>query len=228
MNPLIRDNFDDERDLAVAERLGRLRTMPVDTTRLERLLEGKIPPAPARSGAMRFGWLRPLQAIAASLLVMALIGALIWTTAGEPVLASAAEMARIHREMLNDPSDVFKVDSMRQASEVLSGKWPRNPGLPRSFDSHVMACCMHSIKDRKMACVLFRNDGRPVTLSVAKSSDLRSPQSPTVIRGGEAYHVESSGELNMVSTQRDGRWICLIGELPVDRLIEITHGLCFE
>ncbi len=228
MNRPIPDNFDDERDLAVVGRLSRLRTMPVDTKRLERLLEGKIPPAPGQNRPMRLRWLRPLRAIAASLLVMALIGALVWTTSGGPVMASAAEMARLHRDMVSGRVAVMKVDSIAQAGKLLSGKWPDQPGLPQAPDTHLMACCMQSVKDRKVACLLFNSDGQAVTVSVARSSELRLPQSPTMQRNGQAYHVEQSGELNMVSTQRDGRWICLIGELPVDQLIEIAHGLRFQ
>ncbi len=227
MNSEVFDNFDNEQDRAVAWRLGRLRTMPVETARLDRLLANEIPQPAKRNRLGVMQWIRPLQAMAASLLVVGLIGALIWSTAGGPETASAAEMAQLHREMVNAPDDGFKVDSIEQASEMLGGHWHAGSGRPKVSDSHDMACCMTSVKDRKVASVLFRNDGRPVTLSVAKSSDLRSPQSTTVTREGRAYHVESPGGLNMVSTQRDGRWICVIGELPADRLIEIADGLRF-
>jgi hypothetical protein len=169
-----------------------------------------------------------MRSVAAGILVLVLIGALLWGTSGGPAQASTAEMVQLHRDLVSGRVPVMKVDSIQQASKVLADAWPEQPGLPRAPASHVMACCMQSIKDRKVACVLFNDDGQPVTMSVARSSELRSPQSPTMVRDGQAFHVESAGRLNMVSTQREGRWICLIGQLPVDRLVEIARGLQFE
>jgi hypothetical protein len=191
-------------------------------------VQAQIPRPQRQSRRTLSLWLRPLRAVAASFIILTLIGALIWSTSGGPVMASTAEMAQLHRDLVSGRVPIVKVDSIEEASEALAGKWPGQPGLPTAPDSHIMACCMRSINDRKVACVLFQNDGQPVTMSVAKSSDLRSPQSPTVKRDGLFYHVESSGDLNMVSTQRDGRWICLIGQLPVDRLIDIANGLRFD
>jgi len=228
MNTPASNNFSDGSERAVADRLARLRTMPVDPSRLERMLLAEIPRPQSQPYHRSRRWLRPLRVVAAILIIAALIGVLLWSTSSGPVMASTAEMAQLHRDLVSGRVPVVKVDSIAQASEVLAGKWPQQPGLPHAPDSHIMACCMRSISDRKVACVLFKNDGRPVTMSVAKSSDLRSPQSPTVTRDGQAYHVESAADLNMVSTQREGRWICLIGQLPVDRLIEIAHGLRFQ
>ncbi len=222
------DNFRDDTERAIAERLVKLALIPVDTSRLDRALLAQIPRPQKRSAFGSLLWLGPMRALAASLLIVITLGAIFWSTTGGSVLASAADMVQLHRDMLNHPASIVQVDSMEQASKVLADRWPQNPGLPEAVNSQVMACCMHSIKDRKVACVLFREDGHPVTMSVARSTDLHSPQSPTLTRKGRAYHVESSGQLNMVSTQTDGRWICLIGELSVDRLIEIAGGLRFE
>jgi hypothetical protein len=83
------------------------------------------------------------------------------------------------------------------------------------------------VKDKKVACVLLKREGVPVTMTVAKDSDMRLPKSPPVVRNGISYHVQSSGSLNMVMTQRHGRWVCLIGELASDRLMELADQLQF-
>ncbi|MEX0775114.1 MAG: hypothetical protein WD042_05295 [Phycisphaeraceae bacterium] len=229
MNIPTPDKFQSDTNRAVADRLARLGTMPVDTTRLERMIGTQIPrPAtPSARATPRLRWLRPLQALAASLLVTAVVGALIWSATGGPVMASTAQMAQMHRDLVAERVPVTKVDSIEEASRILAGQQPDQPGLPAVPNAHLMACCMTSIKDRQVACVLFRNDGQPVTMSVARASDVRSPPSPTTTRDGVSYHVETTDTLTMVTTQRDGRWICLIGELPADRLIEIAHGLQF-
>jgi hypothetical protein len=86
---------------------------------------------------------------------------------------------------------------------------------------------MKSIKDRKVACVLLNSEGTPITMSVAKASEMRSPSGEKVVRNGATYHVTSSGSINMVSTERGGRWVCLIGETACDRLIGIVEKLQF-
>lgn len=227
MNTADSNHHGNELDQAVSRRLGRLRSLPVETARLDRLIQEQIP-RPQGQDRQRGLWLRPLRAVAAILVFAVLLGALIWSSSGGPAMASTAEMAQLHRDVVSGRVPVIQVDSIDQAGAALSGKWPEQPGLPEAPDSHVMACCMRSVKDRKVACVLFKNEGQPVTLSVAKASDLRSPQSPSLKRDGLQYHIESSDNLNMVSVQREGRWICLIGELPVDRLIDIAHGLRFQ
>lgn len=198
----------------------------MDTMRLEAWIEARIP-RPRRTGFWHTVPMR-LRAAAAMLLGMALLGVLLWSPSGGPVLASTAEMARFYQEMISGTIPVTQVDSIEQARRVLTGSWPEQPGLPFAADGHVMACCMREIKDRKMVGVLLRTDGGLITLSVARSSDLRSPQKVTAVRAGQPYHVQSIGDLNMVSTQRDGRWICLMGELPAERLIDIAQGLKFD
>ena len=56
---------------------------------------------------------------------------------------------------------------------------------------------------------------------------MRLPKSDIVTRAGVAYHVQSSGPLNMVMTERNGRWVCLIGRLPAGRLMDLASGLSF-
>ena len=66
-----------------------------------------------------------------------------------------------------------------------------------------------------------------VTMTVANAADMRTPKSPTATRNGVIYNVESVGSLEMVMTQRNGRWICLIGELPAERLMDLAAKLQF-
>ena len=113
------------------------------------------------------------------------------------------------------------------AGRALAAQSPGAPQLPNAPDAHVMACCMKSIKDRKVACVLLSSEGTPITMSVANASDMRSPRGEKVTRGGATYHVVASGAINMISTERGGRWVCLIGETSSDRLIEIAQKLQF-
>jgi hypothetical protein len=170
---------------------------------------------------------RPVTAVAASITVLAIITAALLTTFSGEVMASPAQMAQFHQEIVSNKIAVTKVDSIEAAGQVLAKQSPGGPDLPLAPDAHVMACCMKSIKDRKVACVLLNSEGTPITMSVARASDMRSPSGEKVIRNAATYHVVSSGSLNMVSTERNGRWVCLIGEVASDRLIGIAEKLQF-
>jgi hypothetical protein len=65
-------------------------------------------------------------------------------------------------------------------------------------------------------------------MAVANGEDMRlTSSSPTVERGGVTYRVESFNQLQMISAQREGRWVCLIGAVPADQLMDIAEKLEF-
>ena len=231
---LHREGDDAALGLPTAARLAKLRTMPVDTARLEELLRVQIAdpataPAAARAERVRIGWARVTRfaAAAAILLGIALAGTLLIGSGG-PALASAQQMADFHQDLISGRTAVVQVDSIEQAAKELERQWPQSPGLPGIPVDHVMACCMKSVKDKKMACVLMKREGVPVTMAVARADDMRLPvSSPAQIRGGVTYHVQSVGRLNMVMTEKSGRWLCLVGELPNGSLMDLAEQLRF-
>ena len=90
-----------------------------------------------------------------------------------------------------------------------------------------MACCMNSLKDKDVACVLMKREGVPVSLMVARSRDMRLPSSPVTVHNGVSYHVQASGKLNMVMSERHDRWVCLIAEMPAEQLMDLAARLEF-
>jgi hypothetical protein len=186
------DPFDRSFDRQVAGRLAALRTMPVDTSRLDAALRAVLPPPPSRRAAVaapgvrpRAAWFRPLRAVAASLVLMSAVAAVVLlSAAGGPALASPAEMARMHDELVTGRVPVVRVDSIDQAGRALNEQWPDRPDLPAAPESHVMACCMKSVKNKRVACVLLRTEGVPITMTVARAADMRLPKSPAVDRDG--------------------------------------------
>jgi hypothetical protein len=220
------DNADGRLDQATADRLARLRTMPLDTRSLEAKLRGQIPmPTPRRR--VFIGVFRPLRAVAASLIILGVTAAVLLSVSGGPALASAAQMAQMHYDVVSGKTPVIKVDSIDEASKILSGQWPSCPQIPKVPDSYEMACCMKSVKGKKVACMLLKSEGTPITMTVANATDMAMPSSPTMMHDGVTYHVQSSGALNMAMTQRNGKWVCLIGEISSERLMAVMSKLRF-
>jgi hypothetical protein len=212
-------------DRATAALLTRLGTMPVNTTRLDRMIQAAIPRPVAIRPVL---WMGPQRfAIAACLMAAIGLAALLIGTSGGPVMASTAEMAQFHDDLVSGRVPSTHVDSMQAANLALAAQWARSPQVPNIPSAHVMACCMRSLKNKKMDCVLLEGDGQPVTMVVANGSDMQMPASTVVARGGVEYHIDSTGALNMVMTQRHGRLVCLIAKLPVDRLMDLASGLEF-
>jgi hypothetical protein len=218
------DDDDDEHDRATTARLAKLRTLPVDTSRLDAAIRQRIDQVPRE----RTRWPRIVRrAAAAAVLVGLLVGAAVLLVVTRPALASPAQMAQVHADLVSGRTPVMQVDSLEAAARALSRQCPQPPGLPGLPQQHVMACCMKSVKNKQMACVLLKSEGAPVTMCVARAEDMRLPSSPTRMRDGVTYHVQSVDRLNMVMTERQDRWICLIGELPAERLMDLAEQLQF-
>ena len=221
------DEQDETLDRAVSARLAKLRTMPVDVTNLEKALRAQLP-TPVSRGRLRLLQLRPLRALAASLvLVSAIVAAVMLSASSGPVLADAVQMAQVHQEIVSGKIAVMQVSSIDAANRMLNQESPGAPALPEMPDSHVMACCMKSVHNKKMACVLLRNEAVPVTLAVASAADMKSPTGPVQSRDGVDYRVQHVGDLSMVMTERNGKWLCLIGQLPAEKLMDMAKQVRF-
>ena len=226
MSSFEQDN-DEQWEEAVSGRLSKLRTMPMETGRLAAAIQSQIP-RPASAARSVWFSLRSVRAVAASILVLgALAAVLIFSALPRPAVASPAQMARMHEELVSGKTPAVQVDSIDAANKVLSGGHPQFPALPDVPANHVMACCMTEVKDKKVACVLMKQEGVPVSLMVARSGDMRLPTSPVTVRDGVRYHVQAWGALNMVMTERHGRWVCLIGQVPPERLMDVATQFQF-
>lgn len=215
-------DYDDPMDRLISKRLARLGTKPVDTTNLDRAIRAQIPiltPAWRRM-------LRPVAAVAASLIIVAVVG---WgLLATRNVQASPADMAQMHRDLVSGKMASMKVESMEQANQAIAAFSGGFPQLPEPPDAQTMACCMRNVGNKKMACVLLNNGDAPVTMVVANTDAVQTPSVPATVRNGQTYYVQTVGNLHMVMSERQHHWICLIGELPSDKLMDLSGGLKFS
>jgi len=218
----------DTLDRAVAQRLARLRTMPVELAALRKAVEAQVPrptradAPPAPRSALWFVR-RPLRAAVACLLVLGAIGLAAVLSAGSPVLASADRLATLHAEMVAGGDHVTRVDSIDAANKALAADWSKSPGVPAVPHEQVMSCCVHQVGRKRVACVGMMADGAAVTIAVADAADVKLPPGcETRTVDGVTYHLQSSADVNMVMVNRAGRWICLMGKVPTDRLLQMA------
>jgi hypothetical protein len=225
MSDEYRDEHDKALDQAVSARLARLRTMPVDTSNLDKAMLGQIP-SPRREWRIRS--FRPLRALAASMVLVSAIAAAIMLSASSgPALAEPAQMAQVHQDIVSGRIPVMQVASIGEANKMLNAQSPGAPTLPQMPDSHVMACCMKSVHNKKMACVLLKDEGIPITLAVASAADMKLAPAPVTTRNGIDYRVQKVGDLSMVMTEQDGKWLCLIGQVSADHLMDVAAQVKF-
>ena len=208
-------------DQALTHRLAKLSTMPVDTSRLERAVKRQIG-APANRFARL---LRPLSAVAAALVFLAIVGLALLQN--RPAQASAEMMLQLHRDIVAGTVPSMKVDSIDDVNEAFKAFGESGIQVSGPPEMQVMSCCMHDVASRKVACILLKDGNVPVTLSVADLDALKPPASAPVMHNGQAFHVEAGGELNMVTVDRGNHRICVIGQLPAEKLMALTDGLKF-
>jgi hypothetical protein len=215
-----RDDFEKGTEEAIARRLARLKGIPVDTTGLERALRGQLPPPRTKRR-----WWASMAAIAASLIVTGTL--LLPLMQSREVQASPVMMAQMYHDMVDGKVPTMRANTLDEANRAIAAFSENGPTLPEAPASHMMACCMRNVGNKKVACVLFENGGTPVTMVVANAADMQSPSSPTIVQDGITYHVQTTGDLHMVMTERENRWVCLIGKMPQDQLIEVARGVRF-
>jgi len=235
MTPSEHDPAPDALDKAVSNRLAKLRTMPVDVSKLRRAVDARIGAPTGNSSSadgrrsLIFRIMTPMRAMAASLIVGGLVIALVIASASGPVLASPDRLAQIHTEMVSGDGGHGRqaVDSIAAAKAALASHDPSAPAIPNAEGKHVMACCVHMVGRKKMSCLMMEDNGVPISMAVADAADVKMPASETVIADGVTYHVQSAQGVNMVMWQMSGRWVCLMGKSPTGRLIEMAKGLRF-
>jgi hypothetical protein len=211
---------------AVQRRLTKLRTMPVELTALQAKVNAAIP-RHRRIVLGRLATRRIGEVIAAGFILAVVSLGLMFIFSGGPVVASAQDFAQFHEDLVAGRVHAVRVTTIDAANKALAAQDSLSPQLPEVPSEQVMACCMNSVKGKRIACVLMDQGGTPVTLTVADAKDMQSPASPTVQRNGMSYHEHSVNGLNMVMTERNGRWICLIGRLSSERLMDLAGQLQF-
>lgn len=218
-------------DEATRRRLARLASKPVDTTRLEERLNKAIEsqqPSNPLSRPAPLGWWRPVSRIAAVVAVVGLVGLLLIPLLSTPAVASSTDLARLHREVMAGEPDLVPATNFAQATHNIQRLWARAPKLPEPTVGQITASCLHNVADRDVACLKLEFNGQPITMVVGHSREVVcSAEHQQITLDGRTYLVHDRDGVRMVMVSRQGRWVCLMGSLSIDELMEVADGLRF-
>jgi hypothetical protein len=219
-------------DEATRRRLFRLSGKPVDTTRLEarlnKAIESRRTPRPVPRPAVIRRWASVSRIAAVVAVTGLLVGLLFTSMAGNPAIASTTDLARVHREVSSGKSDLVAATNVAEATGNLQRLWSGMPSLPEPTVGQITATCLHNVADRDVACLRLEFKGRPITMVVGHSREIVcSAEHRQVSLDGRTYMVHDRDGVRMVMITRQGRWVCLMGDLDVDELMQVADGLRF-
>ncbi|MFT3787531.1 MAG: hypothetical protein QM770_15415 [Tepidisphaeraceae bacterium] len=151
---------DNTPDSAVARRLAKLRDMPMSTVVFDAKVRAALPKPNTVSWFIR-PIATPLRAMAASVLAGLAIIAAVLTMTPERVMASPQEMAAVYEHVTTPGENATVVTTIDQARAVVRQKWSKAPELPAGATSMPMACCIHRVGEKRLACMSFVVDSAP-------------------------------------------------------------------
>lgn len=218
-----------ELEQAVRSRLSRLSAVPVDTTRLAaRLRSHQVAAAATEGDTHRWSWIRrPSVALAAVVLIAATVGVMLATMGSSPAMATPSHLALLHAEAIREDSLATAVSSVEEANRVLAGQWSDLPTIPIVDTATLHACCIHDFMDDRVVCLVLRDGQQPLTMVVGHARSFQPTKGRAVELGGRKFYIHRVDGLLMVMTQQDNRFVCLMGEVSEERLLQIASELRF-
>ena len=215
--------MNDKFDQALSRRLSKLSTLPVDTSHLDRALRAQVgePSQPAQ-------WRRKLQsfsAVAASLILIALVTLALFQN--RTAQASPEAMLQFHRDVVSGKVATMQVDSVEELNKAFDAFGTNGVRVSTLPEMKGMSCCVKDVADKRVTCILLKDNSGPVTLSIAESKAFKPLNTSPVMHNGEAFHVQTTSDLTMVTVDRGIHRVCLIGPQPAEKLMSLADGLHF-
>lgn len=205
-----------------------LADVPVQMDRLEQRLEACLHEGRQdHSGRMiRLPSWGRIGGIAAALIVALGATFAFLQTASTPVVAAPVVLAQLHRDLIAGGVPVVRVADVGEANRYLAGEWKDAPRVPAPAGAQVTSCCVRTVQDRNVACLVLQYRDRPVTMMVGHARELVcGAEHTTAHRHGRSYGVHRDEGLGMVMIEHQGRWICLMADLPIDDLMDLADSL---
>jgi hypothetical protein len=215
-------------DRAVADRLAQLGRSPVDTSRLQRRLGAALQGVSVEERTPVLWVLRSwrnVASIAAVLAVCVTLAVITVTSRSSMQQYSATEVVAAHEKFLNSAVHLVTVANVLEANCRCSELWENAPAIPELAGAQIRCCCVEDFARCRAACLHFEYDGAPVTMAVTRDAQLDAPGATVIHQEGRQYTVGTLGRYEILDVSRRGRSICLVSELPRDRLLQLAAGI---
>lgn len=222
----------DRLDRATSARLAKLASRPVDIAQLQQRIESAIHTANTQTSqhtaAFRTWqrWWRPVTSAAAAILIGITIGWFALTASTSPAMAAPTELAQIHYDVVNGLVPNLKVASVAEANQLLAAQSngsvpiPELPGIMKS-------CCLQQQTGTTLTCALIDRDGQLITVALADGAKVHSPKGQTITRGGRQFIAHTANGINMVMAHEGSRWLCVMGNVTTQQLVEVAVQVTF-
>jgi len=222
----------DRMDDAVKDRLAQLRTRPVDISTLQAALEQALPQSASsatllKSSAARVllwrKW-RMLSSSAAAILIALALSWVVLSTTSSQAVASPPDLAQIHYDVAHGLSPHMQVTTIPQANAILADQSNEHVPLP-AMPGQIQSCCLHQHAGTSMTCAMIEMNGQRITIALAASDKLKSPKGQTVTRQGRTFILHKANGINMVMSEQGRKWLCVMGEAPFEKLLEVAADI---
>ena len=176
---------------AVSRRVARLATIPVDTSRLDVLLQRQVAHGHSR---VWLWWATPLVGVAAAVAIMLL---LLFSAAPQ---ISAADLAGVYSRLTATNQPLSGTMNMPASCQLKPGE----NGM----------CCRQMVDHQNLTCIrIDTHFGQPVVVVMANARRVKMPPAggEALIIAGHPYTLTHSGHVNMVMRRAGGKWFCAMG-----------------
>ena len=216
------DERSDRLDDATRRRLATLSSLPVETSRLERRLRATLGVQREATRGLRIPvssrWSLVAAVLALSLLLVSVLGP------RSAAVAAPAPLFELHTKMVTGEVPVTAVDGEGALRTLLQNDGQTVPALAALPPALAQACCIHTIKGEQVLGALLNVDGRRISVVFADLDDMDIAGGHEVIeRAGRRYVVYEANGLQMVMTTVRDRFVCVIGDLPAEQLVELIQ-----
>lgn len=215
-------------DLALSHRLAQLGSRPVDTSHLKRRLDEDVTvgnSAPLRRWLSKQSW-RSLTSDAAIVLLLVATSLLVINSSSRAV-ASPTDLANLYHQVVSQTPPSMAVSSIDAANFRITNQWAKAPALPTHVPGEVASCCLRHLHGVPVASVHLNYQNHAISLLVAYTRMIASPMGQIIYRDGRQFVVTSHDRLRMVMTHHDTRWLCVVGDLPQSRLVDVVAAIRF-
>ena len=218
----------DKLDQATKERLGKLASMPVDMSSIERRIAQEFPSGETSKTPTHrktTGWLRLAAMVALFAGVTAAVYIGFFGVDPSAAVAQTLTVSELHRQLMADPQATHRTDNLDDAQQLIDAQLSGELSLPIVEGTSVESCCLISGSFPLRAVLVIEHELGPVTVVIAQGEGFAHPMQPIEHPSGKTLYGHDVDGLPMVMQHVGDLWMCVMGEPGAAHLEDTAAGL---